>query len=105
MPVAIVYPDQLPSQPGTLRIPNTVAVIRNAPHPVAAGNLADFLVRPQTEDRLAMGKSSQIPISRQSEFVPRVIPPDPIRWMRVDFEDAAKDWDNWVKQVQEIFSE
>jgi len=105
MPVTIVYPDQQPSEPGTLRIPNTVAVIRNAPHPVAAAKLADFLVRPQTEDRLAMGKSSQIPLSRESTFVPRVLPTDPIRWMRVDFEAAAEDWDNWVKEVQDVFSE
>ncbi|MCG8652342.1 MAG: extracellular solute-binding protein, partial [Pirellulales bacterium] len=30
-PVAIVFPDQAPDQPGTLRIPNTIAVIKNAP--------------------------------------------------------------------------
>jgi iron(III) transport system substrate-binding protein len=104
LPVAIVYPDQEPTEPGTLRVPNTIAVIRGAPHPVAAGALADFLVRPETEDRLAMGNSSQIPISRGSEFPPRVLPPEPVRWMRVDFEKAAEDWDGWVKQLQQIFA-
>ncbi|MEM1070251.1 MAG: extracellular solute-binding protein [Planctomycetota bacterium] len=104
MPIAIVYPDQEPNQPGTMRIPNTVAVIRNAPHPAAAAALADYLVRPQTEERLAMGKSSQIPISRESDFPPRVLPPEPIRWMRVDFEAAADDWDQWIKEVQQVFS-
>jgi iron(III) transport system substrate-binding protein len=102
-PVAIVFPDQQPDQPGTLRIPNTVAVLKNAPHPVAAGVLADYLVRPETEDRLAMGNSSQMPISRSSKFPPRVLPPQPIRWMRVDFEAAAKDWQGWSAEVQALF--
>lgn len=105
MPVAIVYPDQNSDQPGALRIPNTVAVIRNAPHPVAAEALADFLVRPETEDRLAMGNSSQIPISRGSEFPPRVLPPEPVRWMRVDFEAAAENWDEWINAVGQIFAQ
>lgn len=102
-PVAIVFPDQQPDQPGTLRIPNTIAVLKNAPHPVAAGNLADYLVRPETEDRLAMGNSSQMPISRSSKFPPRVLPNDPIRWMRVDFERAASDWEGWSAEVRKVF--
>ena len=101
-PVEIVFPDQQPEQPGTLRIPNTVAILNNAPHPVSAGKLADFLFRWQTEDRLAMGDSSQMPLSRQSKFPPRVLPQDPVRWMRVDFEAAADDWEEWSKTVREI---
>ena len=103
MPVAIVFPDQAPDQLGTLRIPNTIAVIKNAPHPVAAGQLADFLLRPETEDRLAMGDSSQLPISRDSKFPPRVLPEEPVRWMRVRFEDAANDWDAWAEKLQDMF--
>ena len=101
-PVAIVYPDQAPDQDGTLRIPNTVAVLKNAPHPVAADQLADFLVRPATEDRLAMGISSQIPLSPESEFVPSVLPEKPVRWMEVDFEAAAKDWEAWAETLRQM---
>lgn len=103
-PVEIIFPDQLPDQPGTLRIPNTIAVIKNAEHPVAAAALADFLVRPETEDRLAMGNSSQMPISRGSKFPPRVLPSDPVRWMQVDFETAAGGWTEWAEQLQQIFN-
>ena len=103
MPVAIVFPDQAPDQLGTLRIPNTIAVIKGAPHAVAAGQLADFLVRPETEDRLAMGDSSQLPISRGSKFPPRVLPEEPVRWMRVRFEEAANDWDTWAEKLQDVF--
>ncbi len=101
-PVAIVFPDQASDQPGTLRIPNTVAILKAAPHPVAAGRLADYLLRGETEDRLAMGDSSQLPLSRNSKFPPRVLPEDPVRWMRVDFEAAAKDWENWAAEVKEL---
>lgn len=103
LPVAIVFPDQAPDEPGTLRIPNTIAVLKHAPHPVAASMLADYLVRPETEDRLAMGDSSQLPISPNSKFPPRVLPDQPVRWMRVDFEAAAEGWDEWAAELQEIF--
>ncbi|MGB7342783.1 MAG: extracellular solute-binding protein [Pirellulaceae bacterium] len=101
--VAIVFPDQESGQPGTLRIPNTIAVLKKAPHPVAANKLADYLLLPQTEDRLAMGNSSQMPISRQSKFPPRVMPETPVRWMRVDFEKAADGWQEWAATLDRIF--
>ncbi|MCH1441363.1 MAG: extracellular solute-binding protein [Rubripirellula sp.] len=102
-PVAIIFPDQAPDQAGALRIPNTIAVLKNAPHSVAAAKLADYLISPETEDRLAMGNSSQLPVHRGSKFPPRVLPRDPVRWMRVDFESAAEGWDEWSKEVQSMF--
>jgi iron(III) transport system substrate-binding protein len=101
--VAIVFPDQAPDQPGTLRIPNTVAVLKAAPHKVAAGMLADYLVQPATEDRLAMGDSSQLPLSREAKFPPRVLPEEPVRWMRVNFEAAAEGWTEWATELQAVF--
>ena len=101
--VKIVFPDQEPDQPGTLRIPNTIAVLKHAPHSVAANLLADYLVRPETEDRLAMGDSSQLPISRESTFPPRVLPDTAVRWMRVDFEKAANGWDEWAAELNQLF--
>ena len=38
-----------------------------------------------------------------SKFPPRVLPADPVRWMRVDFEAAAEGWDEWSKDVQDVF--
>lgn len=103
-PVEIIYPDQQPEQPGTLRIPNTLAILKNAPHPVAAGKLADFLMTPEIEDRLAMGRSSQLPISKDSNFPPAVLPTEPVRWMRVDFEAAAEGWDDWANVLADMFA-
>ena len=102
-PVEIVFPDQSPADAGTLRIPNTVMVLKDCPHPVAADLLADYLVTPETEDRLAMGNSSQIPIHRGSEFPPRVLPAEPVRWMRADFPAAAEVWDDWIGRVAAKF--
>lgn len=103
MPVAIIFPDQQPSQLGTLRIPSTVAVLKDAPHPVAARVLADFLVSPETEKRLAMGSSSQIPLFRQVDYIPHVLPAGGARWMEVDFEAAAEDWEAVEEMLEQIF--
>ena len=102
-PIEIIFPDQASDQLGTLRIPNTLAVIRNAQHPVAAEELANYLVRPETEERLAMGNSSQLPLLGKSKIPPRVLPTTPVRWMRVDFESAAEDWEQWAKRVRSDF--
>ncbi len=102
-PVGIVFPDQATDQPGALRIPNTVAILAGAPHPVAAGRLADFLLTAAIEDRLAMGESSQLPISRAATHRPRVLPEQPVRWMRVDFEKAADHWETLALELAELF--
>ena len=46
----------------TICIPNTVAILRNAPHAENARKLADFLLSAQTELSLARSKSRQIPL-------------------------------------------
>jgi iron(III) transport system substrate-binding protein len=47
----------LPINEETLLIPNTVAVIRNAPHPEPAEKLFDFLQRPEVAERLIAAKA------------------------------------------------
>jgi len=102
-PIAIIYPDQQPNQLGTLRIPNTLAIMKNAPHPVAASLIADYLTEPNTEERLAMGNSSQLPLHPESDYKPRVLPNESVRWMSVDFEAAGDDWESWSEKVQQVF--
>lgn len=103
MPVAIVFPDQQPSQFGALRIPSTVGILKQAPHPVAARMLADFLISPETEKRLAMGNSSQIPLFREVDYTPHVLPPGGARWMDVDFAAVAEDWEAVEQMLEQIF--
>ncbi|MBX3421278.1 MAG: extracellular solute-binding protein [Pirellulaceae bacterium] len=108
LPVNIVYPDQLPHQLGTLRIPNTVAVVAGGPHPVAAVKLANYLVSEDTEGRLAMGASGQFPIrpghsqlsrAQFSRDGQRLL----IRWMAANFESAASRWPESSQRLQQIF--
>jgi iron(III) transport system substrate-binding protein len=61
-PVVQVVPDQGPDDMGLIVIPNTVAMIADAPHPEAAKRLIDFLVSREVEELLAHGPSAQIPV-------------------------------------------
>jgi iron(III) transport system substrate-binding protein len=92
-PVAIVYPDRRPDQLGTLFLPNTLAVIKGAPHPRAAEALADDLLGPEVEAALARGPGAQIPLNPRVTATPQVETPRTVHAMDVDFEAAAKLWD------------
>jgi iron(III) transport system substrate-binding protein len=46
----------------TIAIPNTVALVRGAPHPAAARELIDFLLSAGTELALAKSASRQVPL-------------------------------------------
>jgi iron(III) transport system substrate-binding protein len=103
LPAAMIFPDQQPAESGALRIPNTVAILKGAPHPIAAAQLANHLISPETEDRLAMGDSAQIPLFREVPTRPRVLPEEGVRWMDVDFEAAAESWDEVAGKLESIF--
>ena len=92
-PVAIIYPDGQPDGLGTLFIPNTLAILKNAPHPKAAEALASYLLMPEVEETLAKGPSAQIPLNSKVTTKLRVETPKTVRAMTVDFEAAAEIWD------------
>ena len=92
-PVAIVYPDRAPGGLGTLFIPNTLAVLKGAPHPKAAEDLADHLLTPEVEATLAIGPSAQIPLLSSTKALVRVETPQTVHAMEVDFEAAARLWE------------
>jgi iron(III) transport system substrate-binding protein len=92
-PVAIIYPDRQDGALGTLFIPNTVAMLKGAPHPAAALALADHLLSPEVEAALAEGPSAQIPLLRTTQAPARVETPRTVHAMEVDFEAAAGLWD------------
>ena len=102
-PVAIVYPDREPDQLGTLFIPNTVAILKNSPHPEAARKLVDYLLSPQVEEMLAKGESAQIPLNPEVKVKLRTETPQTIKSMQVDFDDAAKRWDEVSRYLREKF--
>ena len=103
LPVEIVYPDQAPAELGTLRIPNTIAVLKGAPHPVAAVALANYLVSEDTEGRLAMGPSGQFPVRPGHPQLSRAQGPDTVRWMDADFSAAAGRWPSLSDELRQLF--
>jgi iron(III) transport system substrate-binding protein len=85
-PVGVVFPDQQQGGLGTMLIPNSVAIVRGAPHPAAAQRLVDWILREETEALLAAGKSAQIPLR------PGVPGPSERSILRID-GFAAMAWD------------
>jgi len=101
-PVAQVYPDAEPGGLGTLYLPNTVMLVKGGPNPAAGQRLVDWLLRPETERRLAEGDSAQIPVRPGVPVPPHVRRPDEVgtRFL-VDFESAGSEYDRWVQHVRE----
>jgi iron(III) transport system substrate-binding protein len=94
--VAIIFPDQGPGQPGTLFIPNTLALIKGGPNPEGGRKLIDFLLSAETEQKLAEGSSHQFPLHENVEAkLPAALEPGrKARRMKVDFAKAAALWDD-----------
>ena len=88
-PVIAVYPDQEPrgAEPalGTLVIPNSVAILADAPHPEAARRLVDWILSPEIERELAFSRSAQIPVRAGVECPPHVRRADDFAVMQVDY--------------------
>ncbi len=87
-PVRMTFPDQGEGQSGTLVIPNTVALLRNCPHPEAGRKLIDFVLSREVEGLLAQSGSAQMPV-RPGVPTPAGIPSlvsikaMPVDWGRV----------------------
>jgi iron(III) transport system substrate-binding protein len=82
-PIEMAYPDQEAGGLGTLVIPNTVALIKGAPHPEEGKAFIDFLVTRKNESMLARGPARQIPVRLGVPPADEVIPIDGIRTMTV----------------------
>lgn len=101
-PVAVVFPDREPNPQfprlGVLYIPNTVALVKNAPNAAGGRQLIDYLLT--QENRLAVGGGFQIPLNpmAKAELPAAILRPEVVTRMQVDFEKAADLWD----EVQEF---
>ncbi len=103
-PVTIVYPDSQTDELGTLFIPNTLGILKDCPHPVAARKLVDYLLSPAVEQRLADCPSAQIPLNPAVKANLRVESPATVKALPVDFPAAANEWDKAAKFIREEFS-
>lgn len=88
-PVEMLLPDQGEGQPGTLLIPNTVALIAGGPSPENGRAFIDFLLSPEVESMLAYSDSAQIPVRPGVERPGHVPSISELKTMEVDYEAAA----------------
>lgn len=103
-PVEVVYPDQGAGQPGTMVIPNTVALVRGGRRRADAERLLRWLVRGETEQRLAAGPIANIPL-REGVPVPAHVrrPGTDFRALEVDWLAVGRDRDRWLGVLQGMF--
>ncbi len=96
--VIMLFPDHeapTDSRMGTLFIPNTVAILKDCPHPDGARKLIDYLLSPEVEKKLAEADSHQIPFNPE---VKANLPAEIKKGlggkvMQVDFFKAADLWE------------
>jgi iron(III) transport system substrate-binding protein len=103
-PVALVYPDRAAGELGTLFIPNTLAVVKGAPHAAEAEALADHLLSPVVETALARGPSAQIPLNPAVTVPARVETPKTVHPMPVDWDAAVARWDHAAAFLANLFA-
>jgi len=85
--VNMIYPDNRGL--GTLLIPNTVCLIKNAPHPEQAKQLIDYILSRKVEEKLAFSSSMQIPLRKEVKKPDYVPDYDALSVMDIDFETVA----------------
>jgi iron(III) transport system substrate-binding protein len=103
-PVDAVYPDGGADQLGTLVIPNSVAMIKDCPHPEAAKRLIDYILSPEVEEKLAFADSAQIPLHPGVNKPDHVkVPGKDYKAMEVDFEKVADRYDACQEFFRKLF--
>ncbi len=100
-PVDVVFPDA--DGIGTLVIPNTVAILADAPHPEAARRLVDYILSPEVERRLAESRSAQIPLHASLQGIEHPLPLDRLKPMEVDFQRVGREIDERTNLLRELF--
>ena len=99
-PVRVVFPDQGEGAEGTLLIPNSVCIVKGAPHAAEAKALVDYLLRAEVERTLAAARSVQIPLREGVErpaWIPAKIRATDVDWPKI--AAALKPSRDYVKGV------
>ncbi len=89
-PVTAVFPDQGDGGMGTLVIPNTIALVRGAPHPQEAQVLIDYLLSEEVERQVVKLGWSHLPV-RPLAVEPECFDVGGVASMNVQYE-ALFDW-------------
>jgi iron(III) transport system substrate-binding protein len=98
--VSIVFPDQ--DSTGTLVLPNTVCLIKSAPHPATARKLIDYLLSKDVEKALTEAGWSHIPL-RPVAAKPQYIDATNVKSMKIALQDIYANLKYVQKDMPEIF--
>lgn len=99
-PIGMAFLDQ--AGMGTLLIPNTVALVRGAPHGEAGRRLIDHLLSADVERRLLEAGAAQVPV-RTIGGAAAAKPAAAATPMHVSFEEIAQHLDRSTRFSQELF--
>ncbi|MBF0479034.1 MAG: extracellular solute-binding protein [Candidatus Omnitrophica bacterium] len=102
-PVGIIYPDQGSDQIGTFVYPNTVSLIKNAPHPDNGKKLIDYLLSKDVESKLAFADCAQIPLRDDVKKPDSIRSYQHIKSMSINYKAVADKIEHTNKILQEIF--
>lgn len=100
--IVMVFPDQEEGQMGTLVIPNTVAIVKDCPHPEEAKKLVDFLLATEIEEHLARGRSLQIPLHEKAQRPEGVPDISKMKVMEVDYPAIAENFTDVLNKLREL---
>ena len=102
-PVAMVFPDAGADDIGTLFIPNTIAILKDAPHPDAAQQLLDYLLSAEVEAKLASFDGAQIPLHESLQNEPHALPLEQMKAMEIDYAEVGAQIDERFESLREMF--
>jgi len=102
-PVAAVFPDAGQEGLGTLFIPNTVCILKDAPHPAAARQLVDYVLSAEVERALALSRSAQIPLHASLRDMQHPLPLERMKPMQVDYSRVGAEIGARHDQLAKMF--
>jgi iron(III) transport system substrate-binding protein len=102
-PVEMLFPDAGEDGLGTLFIPNTVAVLKDAPNPEAARKLVDYLLSIEVEKKLAQLDGAQIPLHTSLKNQGHQLPIEKMKAMEVDYAKIGATIDERSVELKEMF--
>lgn len=102
-PLEVIFPDQ--GGMGALLIPNTVALIKGGPNPEMGRKLIDFLLKPETELRLANLPSRQLPLHEglEDRLPEKVKPLIKVQAMTIEYVRLLEDYKSIDLFLRETF--
>lgn len=100
-PVAAVYPDK--EGVGTLVLPNSIMILKGAPHRAAAQRFVDWVLRPEIEKELAFSRSAQIPVRDAVARPDGMPPPSSYKVMQIDFEKLGNEIEKRAETLKKLF--